>query len=140
MNGNPCKSLTQPHGSRSELILLWFDTLPRPAYIAGVTNPIFESSGSWDLLCDVGGGRMIVSKDIHSSHPQSGTQGGPPSLIARTGTLKAEASIGSEDDLGRISGREKEAPRSDYTAKADSADNVFIEDVSAQEVVLITNS
>ncbi|KAH8996382.1 spindle pole body interacting protein [Lactarius akahatsu] len=100
-----------------------------PAYIAGVTNPIFESSGSWDLLCDVGGGRMIVSKDIHSSHPQSGTQGGPPSLIARTGTLKAESSIGSEDDLGRISGREKEAPRSDYTAKADSADNVFIEDI-----------
>ncbi|KAN0131977.1 Docking domain of Afi1 for Arf3 in vesicle trafficking domain containing protein [Lactarius tabidus] len=100
-----------------------------PAYIAGVTNPIFESTGSWDLLCDVGGGRMIVSKDIHSSHPHSGTQGGPPSLISRTGTLKAEASIGSEDELGRISGRDKEASRSDYTAKADSADNVFIEDI-----------
>lgn len=77
---------------------------------------------------------MIISKDIHSSHPQSGTQGGPPSLISRTGTLKAEASIGSEDELGRISGRDKEAPRSDYTAKADSADNVFIEDVSAQGI------
>ena len=102
-----------------------------------MTNPIFESTGSWDLLCDVGLGRMIVSKDIHSSHPPSGTQGGPPSLILRTGTLKAEASIGSEDELGRISGRDKEAPRSDYTAKADSADNVFIEDVSAEE---ITNS
>jgi hypothetical protein len=75
---------------------------------------------------------MIVSKDIHLSHPPSGTQGGPPSLIIRTGTLKAEASIGSEDDLGRISGRDKEAPRNDYTAKADSADNVFIEDVSAE--------
>jgi hypothetical protein len=72
---------------------------------------------------------MIVSKDIHSSHPQSGTQGGPPALTTRTGTLKAEASIGSEDDLGRISGREREAPRGDYTAKADSADNVFIEDI-----------
>jgi len=83
---------------------------------------------------------MIVSKDIHSSHPPSGMQG-LPALTTRTGTLKAEASIGSEDDLGRLSGREKEAPRGDYTAKADSADNVFIEDVSAQEVVmLISNS
>ncbi len=66
-------------------------------------------------------------------------QGGPPSLITRTGTLKADASIGSEDDLGRISGREKEASRGDYTAKADSADNVFIEDVSA-EITLQTNN
>lgn len=57
--------------------------------------------------------------------------------MSRTGTLRAEASIGSEDELGRLSGRDKETPRSDYTAKADSADNVFIEDVSAQE---ITNS
>ena len=125
---------TQP---RLELILLGLTLfLLRPAYIAGVTNPIFESTGSWDLLCDVGGGRMIVSKDIHSSHPLSGLQGGLPALTTRTGTLKAEASIGSEDDLGRISGREREAPRGDYTAKADSADNVFIEDVSAQEVVM----
>lgn len=84
---------------------------------------------------------MIVSKDIHSSHPQSGSQGGPPALTTRAGTLKAETSIGSEDDLGRLSGREKEAPRGDYTAKADSADNVFIEDVSAQEVAtLIPNN
>ncbi|KAI0301650.1 spindle pole body interacting protein [Multifurca ochricompacta] len=100
-----------------------------PAYIAGVTNPIFESSGSWDLLCDVGGGRMIVSRDMHSSHPLSGVQAGPPSMITRTGTLKAESSIGSEDDLGRTPGRENQAQKSDIVAKADSADNVFIEDI-----------
>jgi hypothetical protein len=98
-----------------------------------VTNPIFESSGSWDLLCDVGGGRIVVSKDIHLSHPPSGGQAGPPSTLTRNGTLKAEPSISSEDDLGRIPGREKEASKSDFTAKADNADNVFIEDVSAQE-------
>jgi Stabilization of polarity axis len=109
----------------------------RPAYIAGVTNPIFESSGSWDLLCDVGGGRIVVSKDIHSSHPPSGVQLGPSSTLTRNGTLKADNSIGSEDDLGRIPGREKEASKSDFTAKADSADNVFIEDVSAQEKVIM---
>ncbi|KAH9973799.1 spindle pole body interacting protein [Lactifluus volemus] len=102
-----------------------------PAYIAGVTNPIFESSGSWDLLCDVGGGRIVVSKDIHSSHPPSGVQLGLSSTLTRNGTLKTDNSIGSEDDLGRIPGREKEASKSDFTAKADSADNVFIEDIIA---------
>ncbi|ETW77958.1 hypothetical protein HETIRDRAFT_388025 [Heterobasidion irregulare TC 32-1] len=100
-----------------------------PAYIAGVTNPIFESSGSWDLLCDVGTGRMIVSKDIHVSHPPLVIPTGAPPFIVRTGTLKAESSIGSEDDVGRVPGREKEAQKNDYTAKADSADNVFIEDI-----------
>ncbi|KAI0266905.1 spindle pole body interacting protein [Russula aff. rugulosa BPL654] len=100
-----------------------------PAYIAGVTNPIFESSGSWDLLCDVATGRMIVSKDIHSSHPPSGNHAGPPSTLPRVGTLKAESSIGSEDELGRLPGREKETQKSDFTAKADNADNVFIEDI-----------
>ncbi|KAI0064359.1 spindle pole body interacting protein [Artomyces pyxidatus] len=99
-----------------------------PAYIAGVTNPIFESGGSWDLLCDVGSGRMVVSKDIHISHPPSGVAAGAPPLIIRTGTLKAEASIGSEDDIGRVPGRDRDQ-RSDFTAKADNADNMFIEDI-----------
>jgi hypothetical protein len=76
---------------------------------------------------------MIVSKDIHSSHPPSGIHAGPPSTLARAGTLKAESSIGSEDELGRLPGREKETQKSDFTAKADNADNVFIEDVSAQD-------
>jgi hypothetical protein len=76
---------------------------------------------------------MIVSKDIHSSHPPSGTQAGPPSILTRSGTLKAESSIGSEDDLGRLPGREKETQKSDFTAKADNADNIFIEDVSVQD-------
>ena len=73
---------------------------------------------------------MIISKDIHSSHP---THGGPPSTLTRVGTLKAESSIGSEDELGRLPGREKETQKSDFTAKADNADNVFIEDVSVQD-------
>jgi hypothetical protein len=73
---------------------------------------------------------MIVSKDIHSSHPPSGIHAGQPSTLARAGTLRADSSIGSEDDFGRIPGRDKEASKSDFTAKADNADNVFIEDVS----------
>jgi hypothetical protein len=74
---------------------------------------------------------MVVSKDIHSSHPPSGNHSGPPSTLARVGTLKAESSIGSEDELGRLPGREKDTQKSDFSAKADNADNVFIEDVSA---------
>ncbi|TFY69315.1 hypothetical protein EVG20_g3200 [Dentipellis fragilis] len=102
-----------------------------PAYIAGVTNPIFESSGSWDLLCDVGTGRMIVSKDIHISCPPQTSPSGAPPLITRSGTLRAESSVGSEDDIGRVPGREKEVPsqKSDFVAKADNPDNVFIEDI-----------
>ena len=114
------------------LIRFNLDPAASPSYITGVTNPIFESTGSWDLLCDVAGARMMISKDIHLSHPPSGTQAGLASTLARSGTLRAESSIGSEDDLGRLPGREKEASKNDFTAKADSADNVFIEDVSAQ--------
>jgi len=80
----------------------------------------------------VAAGRMIVSKDIHSSHP-SGNHAGMSSTLARNGTLRAESSIGSEDDLGRLPGRENQASKNDFTAKADNADNVFIEDVSAQD-------
>jgi hypothetical protein len=76
---------------------------------------------------------MIVSKEIHTAHPPSGAQVAPLSTLSRSGTLKAESSIGSEDDFGRLPGREKESQKNDFTAKADSADNVFIEDVSAQD-------
>ncbi|KZT25701.1 spindle pole body interacting protein [Neolentinus lepideus HHB14362 ss-1] len=97
-----------------------------PGYIAGVTNPIFEHGNSWDLLCDIGTLRMVVNKDIHLNYPVT-TQGttGPP-LIMRTGTLKAESSIGSEEDVGRSG---KEGQKGDMVAKADSSDNLFIEDV-----------
>ncbi|KAI0319503.1 spindle pole body interacting protein [Amylostereum chailletii] len=95
-----------------------------PSYIAGVINPIFEPTGNWDLLVDVGGGRMVVSKDIHTNYPPTTTMLGAPPLIARTGTFKAESTI-SEEDIGR-SNREQ---KSDFTAKADNPDNVFIEDI-----------
>jgi hypothetical protein len=100
--------------------------------MAGVTNPILSHQDP-GIYCVTAGGHMTVSKDILSSHPPSGTHSGPPSTLTRAGTLKAESSIGSEDELGRLLGREKETQKSDFTAKADNADNVFIEDVSAQD-------
>lgn len=100
----------------------------RPAYIAGVTNPIFETSGSWDLLCDVGSGRVVVSKDILTAHPPSGPPAGAPPLISRTGTLKTESSVGSEEDVGRKEPLPGQA-QSTFTGKSDGGDNAFIEDV-----------
>ncbi|KIK69427.1 hypothetical protein GYMLUDRAFT_35486 [Collybiopsis luxurians FD-317 M1] len=111
-----------------------------PAYIAGVTNPIFEASRSWDLLCDISTGTVTVSKDIWQKWPvgpgvgisnSSGGIGGSGSLIAplllRTGTLKAEVSLGDEaqKDTGQPKGDVKYAP----SDSVNNADNVFIEDI-----------
>lgn len=95
-----------------------------PGYIAGVTNLIFESSRSWDLLCDVGTGRMVVSKDIHVNFPPTHLYGSGGPLTSRSGTLRAESSGGSEDDFGR--NRE----RSEFVAsRADNYDNIFMDDI-----------
>lgn len=100
----------------------------RPAYIAGVTNPIFQSSGNWDLLLDISTGTVTVTKDIHANHPVMLIPGVGAPLISRTGTVKAESSFGSEDDIGRS----KDGAKADFVAKADhNADNLFIEDVRA---------
>ena len=105
-------------------------TIARPAYIAGVTNPIFESSRAWDLLLVIGAGTVTVAKDIHVTYPVSGNLALGP-LLTRTGTLKAESSFGSEDEAGRVVGS-KEGTKSDFAAKIDNnADKIFIEDVGA---------
>lgn len=79
---------------------------------------------------DVGGGRVVVSKDIHISFPSTTVAAplGPP-LILRTGTLKAEGSAASEDEMIRTAGT-KDGPKAEFTARTDSADNMFMEDVS----------
>ncbi|TDL18713.1 spindle pole body interacting protein [Rickenella mellea] len=102
-----------------------------PGFIAGVTNPIFESAGSWDLLCDVGTGRMTVHKDIYVSWPP--VQQPQASTISRAGASRLDSAMSSEDDIGRTPALPRDAPiqgsKSDFVAKADNADNIFIEDV-----------
>ncbi|KAI0819413.1 spindle pole body interacting protein [Trametes gibbosa] len=100
-----------------------------PGYVAGVTNPIFETGGSWDLLCDIGTYRMVVSKDIHLNHPASWSSSNP--LIIRTGTLKAEGSVGSEEDAVRVQKEGGPTQKTEFAGRPDSADNMFIEDVIA---------
>ncbi|KAF8893423.1 stabilization of polarity axis-domain-containing protein [Infundibulicybe gibba] len=99
-----------------------------PAYIAGVTNPIFETSQAWDLLLDIGSGSVTVAKDIHTNYPVSAATGAAAQAISRTNTLKAESSIGSESDLARVGN--KEGPKSEFITKTDNnADRIFIEDI-----------
>ncbi|KIK47017.1 hypothetical protein CY34DRAFT_799863 [Suillus luteus UH-Slu-Lm8-n1] len=106
------------------------DWVTTPAYIAGVTNPIFETSGSWDLLMDIGTARVVVHKDIHISFP---TTMAPPALVNTMipRPIKAENSTGSEDDIQRIATRDGKDgnQKSEFAARQDSLDNMFIEDL-----------
>jgi len=120
MNGRQCKfSAAQSLGQ----VANFFSS---PAYIAGVTNPIFESSRQWDLLLDIGSGNVAVAKDIHMTYPATNTVGLGAPTVTRSGTLKAESSVGSEDDIARIT---REGSKSDFAAKDNNADKLFIEDV-----------
>ncbi|KAF8906574.1 stabilization of polarity axis-domain-containing protein [Gymnopilus junonius] len=96
-----------------------------PAYIAGVTNPIFGTSRQWDLFLDISTGSVMVSKDIHSNYPTQATVGLAGPIIARSGTLKAESSLGSEDEISRMT---KEGSKTDLS-KDNNADKMFIEDI-----------
>lgn len=46
-----------------------------PGFVAGVTNPVFESNPAWwDLLCDLSTGRMRISSMISPPQPSDGVQ------------------------------------------------------------------
>ncbi|KAL5481024.1 hypothetical protein ACEPAI_9965 [Sanghuangporus weigelae] len=111
-----------------------------PGFIAGVTNPIFKSGGSWDVLCDLtmNSVGIIVNKDIHASCPVGSTASAPPGSgsMIRAGTIRGEPPIGiggSEEDVGRMSAQINAPPltaaKSEFSGKADSSDNLFMEDI-----------
>ncbi|KAF7357919.1 Protein mesA [Mycena venus] len=102
-----------------------------PAYIAGVTNPIFKSSPTWDLLLDISTGSVTVARDIHSTYPVSaGMPLGVPS-VARSATFNTETSLGSEEDMVRAANA-KDGAKTDFVTKTDNnADNFFIEDIKS---------
>jgi len=124
-NGNLCKVFS--------IIFLnaKLKTTHRPAYIAGVTNPIFESSRQWDLFLDISTGNVTVAKDIHLNYPATSTIGIGAPLITRSGTLKAESSMGSEDDITRMA-KDRTDP-----SKDNNADKIFIDDVSSSLKVCV---
>ena len=119
MTGNQCKWFFTA-------LIRWLNHR-RPAYIAGVTNPIFESSKTWDLLLDISTGNVSVAKEIHTNWPVGISIQISVPLITRSGTLKTEASVGSEEEIARIA---KEGSKSDFAFKDNNADRIFIDDVS----------
>lgn len=65
---------------------------------------------------------MVVSKDISAAYPYSPPPSLAPQLVNRAGSLKAESSVGSEEEFGRL--------RSDFSgSKSENYDNMFMEDV-----------
>lgn len=72
---------------------------------------------------------MVVSKDIHTNYPATSIQiNNPNQLLIRTGTLKAEGSLGSEEDIIRPSGVNA-VPKAEYSSKGENQDNLFVDDV-----------
>lgn len=103
------------------------DWASTPAYIAGATNPILETSIAWDLLMDIGTARVVAHRDIHINFPTTPPAIGP--LLTRQ-AIRAENSGASEEEIARIATRDKEtSQKTDFTAKADSFDNIFMEDI-----------
>ncbi|KAG6331596.1 hypothetical protein ID866_7494 [Astraeus odoratus] len=104
------------------------DWASTPAFIAGVTNPIFETSAAWDLLMDIGTGRVVVHKDIHLNFPYMPPAIGP--LLSRQ-AIRAEGSAASEEEIARIATRDNKETnqKTEFSARADSLDNIFMEDV-----------
>ena len=82
---------------------------------------------------------MVVHKDIHISCPVTNLAAPVGSLLPRSGTLKAEASAGSEDDMGRQLPSQLNQNKSDIAGKADSSDNMFMEDVSLRDWSSMSN-
>ncbi|KDQ14075.1 hypothetical protein BOTBODRAFT_33187 [Botryobasidium botryosum FD-172 SS1] len=97
-----------------------------PGFIVGVTNPIFESRSIWDVLCNIETGKIIVNKDIRPAPPLSSN---PHTLLSRSGIVPTSV----EDDASKIAASApkdgKEGPKNEFVAKADSADNHFMEDI-----------
>jgi len=64
----------------------------------------------------------VISKDISTTCPYSPPPSLAPQLVSRTGTLKAESSVGSEEEFGKL--------RTDFpSSKSENYDNMFMEDI-----------
>lgn len=108
-----------------------------PGYIAGVTNPIYESLPIWDILCHIDTGKIIVHKDIAPVQPAMSSFPAPPTLNIKSGQV---TSVG--DDESRASVQMTAAMmvgggalgatgvKSEQAGKSDNYDLGFVEEVS----------
>ncbi|KAF9236644.1 docking domain of Afi1 for Arf3 in vesicle trafficking-domain-containing protein [Melanogaster broomeanus] len=81
------------------------DWVTTPAYIAGDRHPYF--------------------------FPPTTTPPAIVPLVSRTGTIRAESSAASEEEMARIATRDgkESGQKTDFAAKSDSFDNMFIDDI-----------
>lgn len=95
--------------------LAGLDTLETtPGYIAGVINPRFEDlPRTWDILCNTETGRITISKHLEVGHNNTP---GTSSVSTPTGF--------------NINGDAESLSIQDSAGKAESSDNVFMEEVS----------
>lgn len=86
---------------------------------------------------DIGTGRVVVHRDIHINFPTTPPAIGP---ILNRHVIRAEGSGTSEEEIARIATRDnKEASqRTDFAARSDSFDHIFMEDVRDSYVALGT--
>ena len=125
------------------------------AYIAGVTNPRFEDLNAWDVLFNVETGKVTVSKNIEPAPPM---QHNPRPALGRSesisnGSIKStpgtvgmghatSSSIAAKEDVIKTSasiissggGGYKNPLNAVPEARADAADNLFMEDVSLRHL------
>ncbi|RSH89393.1 hypothetical protein EHS25_002505 [Saitozyma podzolica] len=93
-----------------------------PGYIAGVANPRFEDLHTlWDVLCNIDTGKVTVSKHMAKDREVAGMRSGRSSETSLGSVIKVEE--------GEMAG----TPQSKMTSssKADSVDNVFIDEIHA---------
>ncbi|KAG8922709.1 hypothetical protein FRC01_013697 [Tulasnella sp. 417] len=70
-----------------------------PGYIAGVTNPIYESLPIWDVLCHIDTGKITVHKDIAPVQPAISSFPSPPSLNMKSGQV---TSVGDDESRASV--------------------------------------
>ncbi|KAG8907144.1 hypothetical protein FRB99_005252 [Tulasnella sp. 403] len=108
-----------------------------PGFIAGVTNPIYESLPIWDVLCNIETGKITVHRDISSVPPPISSFPTPPSLPPRSGSASAPADEESRSSVqmtasmivggGALVGS---GSKNEQSNKADNYDITFVEELT----------
>ncbi|KAG8914716.1 hypothetical protein FRC02_004857, partial [Tulasnella sp. 418] len=104
-----------------------------PGFIAGVTNPIYETIPMWDVLCNIETGKITVHKDIRAVAPSPASFPPPPTLNPRSGVV---VNAVGDDEMGRL-GKEKDggpgngagSTSSGIVSRPDSYDVQFVEEI-----------
>ena len=80
----------------------------------------------WDVLCNIETGKVTVHKDIRPPATSASSFPQPPSISRSGSTIPNN----SDDEIGKSAvANNGVIGRGEFVAKADNADNLFMEDV-----------